>query len=597
MSRATALGTTLAGVLVLILAAPVEAKPTPGRIKARTASLKAAAVRRPSVAPARPTGPSRDGAHAQISIGQPGTTAELRPARLTAGKPGTSPLSLEDETAAKITKLLRGPLRNGDTGLYVVDARTGAPLFSVNADERMNPASNVKMISTATALELLGPEFRYPTRLLGPTPEGGVIHGDVFLLGSYDPTLTTADLGELAQQLAARGVTSIEGSLVVGTDPTRDGIYRAVIPIEITAGEPGHPAIAVVPPTAEHVTVTVAATTSKRPLPRPRLTYKVETVPPAAGSGPGATARIHVTIGGVIGKGGTTTFPLATKERTATAAYALRGALGTSGIHITGGLELAELGDFIGDAVGAGVLPVELGRHDSLPLGEIVAKINKWSINWLADRVVMTAAALARRQPPTMELAVDAMYGWLERHPHLGKQDLVVDTGSGLSYRTQISPTELVAIVRAASGFGEATDPALARAWTGSLSIAGTDGTLRHRVRGADVRARIRGKTGTLSTAIAMSGLLDVDPDHPLAFSLVTNTRRPLSKASVRRAHDLVIGALCSYAARTSRAPERPALAPVPAAATPPAAASAPLEDLEDIERDPGLDAETSAQP
>jgi len=63
------------------------------------------------------------------------------------------------------------------------------------------------MISTATALELLGPDFRYPTRVLGATPDGGAVHGDVYLLGSYDPTLTVGDLDQLAAAIAARGIT------------------------------------------------------------------------------------------------------------------------------------------------------------------------------------------------------------------------------------------------------------------------------------------------------------------------------------------------------------------------------------------------------
>lgn len=565
----------LLALLVLATSAPADAKPRANlRLKARIAT-KVGAVR------AKPAIVGTDGAHANITIGtEPRTVKELLAK--------TSSLSLEEETAAKIARMLRGPLRNGDTGLYVADARTGQPVFAINADEAFNPASNVKMISTATALELLGPTFRYPTRLLGPAPEAGVVHGDVYLLGSYDPTLTAADLGEVAQGLADRGITAIEGSIVVGADPTRDGIYRAVIPVEITAGEPGEAANASIPNGAEHVFVTVTAKTAKRAM-RPRLTYKVETT-----KNPAGIARIHLTIGGTIGLGGSATYPIATRERTAAAAYALKGALAAHDIQVAGDLEILELGDFVGESVGAGALPIELGRHESRPLAEIVTRVNKWSINWLADRVIMTAAALTRRQAPSMELAIDAMYTWLARHPHIAKSDLYVDTGSGLSYRTRISPTELVSIVRSASGYAPDSDPALGAAWTSSLAIAGTDGTLRHRVRGAEINARVRGKTGTLSTAIAMSGLLDVDPDHPLAFALVTNTKRPLSKAAVRKAHDAVVGALCTYVAKSTKA--SPIAPPVtrPAPSVEGRDASAPVDETEEVERDPLLDAETS---
>ena len=565
----------LLAVLVLATSATAETKPKPNlRLKARTAT-KVSAVRAKSVAI------GTDGAHANITIG-----ADLRTIKELLAK--ASSLTLEEEAATKIAKMLRGPLRNGDTGLYVADARTGQPLFAINADEAFNPASNVKMISTAAALELLGPTFRYPTRLLGAAPDAGVVHGDVYLLGSYDPTLTAADLGEIAQAVSDRGITAIEGSVVIGSDPTRDGIYRAVIPIEIAAGEPGTAPTATIPMSAEHVFVTVTAKTAKRVM-RPRLTYKVETT-----KNPSGLPRIHLTIGGTIGLGGVTMFPIATRERTATAGYALKGALAARNIHVAGDLKFLELGDFVGEAVGAGTLPIELGRHESRPLSDIVTRVNKWSINWLADRVIMTAAALTRRQPPSMELALDAMYAWLARHPHIAKSDLYVDTGSGLSYRTKISPTELVSIVRSAAGYAQDSDPTLGAAWTSSLSIAGTDGTLRHRVRGAEIAARVRGKTGTLSTAIAMSGLVDVDPDHPLAFALVTNTKRPLSKAAVRKAHDQVIGALCTYVAKTSKA--NPLVATPTAAPAPTAALAPTVDDPEDVEHDPMLDAETSGQ-
>lgn len=532
---------TFAALAVMATGAPVaDAKPAK-----RTATKSA----RPRIPPAK------KGAQARIAVQAAG---ELRPARDVIGR-RDEPLTLEEETAKQIQKLLRGPLRNGLTGLYVADAMTGKPLFAVNADDPLNPASNVKMISTATALELLGPDFRYPTRILGPAPVGGTVHGDIYLLGSHDPTLTAGDLDELAQTLVDSGVIAIDGDIVVGPDPTRDGIFRAVLPLQIAAGAPGEAPTVTIPLGADHVSVTVTAKTSRRAH-RPRLKYSVTTTKSETG-----IPLVTVSIGGTIGKGGSTTYSLWTRERTATAAYALRASLRAHNITFDGDYKLGELGDYIGDSVRIGSLPVELARHESRPLSDIVARINKWSVNWLADRVVMTAAALSRHAPPSMNLAIDAMYSWLARHANLTRKDLLIDTGSGLSYRTQITPTEIVAIIRAAGGFttrgaaGQAAEAlalepdSVAQAWLDSLAIAGHDGTLRHRGRSIDRGARIRGKTGTLSTAIAMSGILEIDPSHPLAFSLVTNTDTPLSKGYVRRAHDQVMGTLCRYLAKSSK--------------------------------------------
>jgi PBP4 family serine-type D-alanyl-D-alanine carboxypeptidase len=225
-----------------------------------------------------------------------------------------------------------------------------------------------------------------------------------------------------------------------------------------------------------------------------------------------------------------------------------------------------ELGDFIGASVTSGGLPVELARHDSATLAEIVTHINKWSINWLADRVIETSAALAHHDTPTMAGALDAMYDWLARHTHVAKADVLVDTGSGLSYHTRITPRELVAVVRNAAGFAPGTEGLGATAWLGSLSIGGTDGTLGRRFRGPDLRGFVHAKTGTLSTVIALSGVIEIDPQRPLAFSIVTNGDRPLSKSYVRKAHEQIVGLLAGYALHTAKvAPPAPPVATTPA--------------------------------
>jgi PBP4 family serine-type D-alanyl-D-alanine carboxypeptidase len=280
---------------------------------------------------------------------------------------------------------------------------------------------------------------------------------------------------------------------------------------------------------------------------------------------------VQLTIGGTIGQGRSTRYALWPRERTATAVYALRAALRDHGVAVRGDMKVQELEDFTAALGAQGALPVELARHESSRLADIVARINKWSINWLADRVIMTAAALTRQQPPSMELALDAMYGWLARHPHLAPSSIVLDTGSGLSYKTQITPAAIVAVIRSAAGFAEGEiDPQLAKAWLDSLAIARRDGTLRGRMR--NTSAQVRGKTGTLSTVIATSGVLEVDAARPLAFSLVTNTDTPLSKQKVREAHDKIMRILSDYLAKTGRSAELPPPPPTQVEVAPPEA-------------------------
>lgn len=510
--------------------------------------------------------PRHDGAHARVEIR---TAGVMRPAREAVGR-REEPLTTEENTAKQIEKLLRGPLRYTNTGIYVADARTGEPMFAVNADDPLNPASNVKMISTAAALELMGPSFKYATRLLGPEPDAqGTIHGNVYLLGTWDPTLVAADLDELGAQLAARGVKALDGDVVVGSDPMRDGLYRAVVPIDIKAGAPGEAPTASAPAGFDLVTFKIDAKTAAS-VQRPRLTYTAESTRDAAGH-----LRVELAIHGTLGKGGATTYQLPVKERTYDAAHVVRAALRAHQITVAGDVSTRELGDFIGEAAAKGDLPVELARHESMALSDIITRVNKWSINWLADRVIMTTTALAHREAPSMDRALEAMYAWLARHPHVDKADALVDTGSGLSYHTRISTRELVAVFRSAAGFSVDSDATAGTAWLGSLSIGGTDGTLGRRFKTPELKGHIHAKTGTLSTVIALTGVLDLDPQRPLAFSIVTNGDRPLQKGYVRRTHEQLVGLLVKYLAKTAKtpmpvaAPQLPALTPVPATKKP----------------------------
>lgn len=81
-------------------------------------------------------------------------------------------------------------LRNGIVGFYVADGITGMPVFERNGQIGLAPASIQKIITSATAFELLGKDFRYKTRLgYNGNIENGILKGDFFITGNADPTL------------------------------------------------------------------------------------------------------------------------------------------------------------------------------------------------------------------------------------------------------------------------------------------------------------------------------------------------------------------------------------------------------------------------
>jgi len=96
-----------------------------------------------------------------------------------------------------------------------VDLATGAIVFARNPNASLAPASNEKLTVTYAALHELGPGYRFRTEVFARGHlDGGVWHGDVFLKGFGDPTLTSLEIDRLARQIARLGITRITGRVL-----------------------------------------------------------------------------------------------------------------------------------------------------------------------------------------------------------------------------------------------------------------------------------------------------------------------------------------------------------------------------------------------
>lgn len=115
----------------------------------------------------------------------------------------------------------------GGLGFVVADAATGRVLEALNPTVGQPPASVAKAMTSLFAMEKLGAGHRFSTQLLATGPvSDGRINGDLVLVGSGDPTLSTDHFGDMAAQLAARGVRSVSGRFLVygGALPAIDQI-------------------------------------------------------------------------------------------------------------------------------------------------------------------------------------------------------------------------------------------------------------------------------------------------------------------------------------------------------------------------------------
>lgn len=465
-------------------------------------------------------------------------------------------------------------LRPGVTAVYVVDARTGEDVYAVHADDKLNPASNVKLLSTATVLDLLGPTWTYLSRVYGPSPDTkGVARGDLYLRGSADPTFSMPHLDELAQSVARTGLRQVAGDVVLSDDLLRDTISAPRVKIVVKAGDKaGDPATVTVEPNTSYIQLHAAATTSKKR--RPQLSVTTQVFDPAAAGAAAASAavaatapatpvvgatppadaydgpRLIINVTGAIKVGKTQSYRRSVGLRSTFTGHMLRSALRTAGVEVTGRVRLAPFDVFTREAVQRGWLPVELARHRSKPMAELVARTNKRSVNWLADRLLMTAGAEASgTERPSLERGVEAMYRWLDGRG-VSSKDVVLDSGSGLSHKTKITARNIVRALRAASGFTSQLSPHSLldpSTFLGSLAVGGVDGTLRGRFRSESMKGRVIGKTGTLNSSVALSGFVSDERGNTLCFAIVTNGNRWNARYRVRREQDQMVAAMRRY--------------------------------------------------
>jgi serine-type D-Ala-D-Ala carboxypeptidase/endopeptidase (penicillin-binding protein 4) len=166
----------------------------------------------------------------RVPPGFPGVAALLHTA---AGKPAAEKSDEKKRLAVEIEKVLdQLPLQRAHWGLDVVDAATGKVIFSRNPEQLFLPASNTKLFTTAAALAIAGPDYRYRTTVEaeGRMDSHGRLMGDLVIVGRGDPNISgrtlpyalrtqrtpphTQILEEMADQVARSGLKIVDGDLV-----------------------------------------------------------------------------------------------------------------------------------------------------------------------------------------------------------------------------------------------------------------------------------------------------------------------------------------------------------------------------------------------
>ena len=119
------------------------------------------------------------------------------------------------------------PLSGARVGALVVRASDGATVWSHEADIPLVPASNMKLLTSLAALELLGPTYRFETRILADRrPDAAGRVGDLIIQGGGDPALTSEDWWRLAADLRRSGLRKVEGDIRVDDSAFEDAFWH-----------------------------------------------------------------------------------------------------------------------------------------------------------------------------------------------------------------------------------------------------------------------------------------------------------------------------------------------------------------------------------
>lgn len=443
-------------------------------------------------------------------------------------------------------------------GLEVRNAKTGKVLYKRHADQRLNPASNAKLLTSTAAMKVLGPGHRFATKVLSTGQvRGHTLHGDLYLRGGGDPTILAGDYERLAKRVAASGIRKVHGSLVADDtyfDDTRLGPFWAwddepyyynaqisaltvapntdydagTVIVRIAPGDhKGDKAKVSVVPDNDYVHINNKATTG------------------ASGSDNTTNAvRRHgnnvIDVTGSIPAGADADRTWVTVwEPTDLVASLFRDALHRHGVRVKD------------DHTRHRATPddaTRLANHKSMSLSAMLVPFLKLSNNMHAEHLTKTMGAEVKGKG-TWGAGTDVIMA------QVAKLGVDTDTirmvdGSGLSRGDLLTAHQITNLLIAAQ------DEPWFDTWYDALPIAGNPkrfvgGTLRSRMTDTPAANNMHAKTGSLTSVSALSGYVTDGAGDPLVFSMLTNNY--VADNGVEDIEDAVGVQLASYGAKNTR--------------------------------------------
>ena len=429
-------------------------------------------------------------------------------------------------------------------------------VFSARADESRQPASTVKLFTTAAALHRLGPDFAVTTSVYAAgAVTDGILDGDLVLYGRGDPNLSgrfhgdepTAVLTDMAQQVRAAGIREIAGA-VIG-----DGTYfedRDFGPWRMEDQHRWYAArVSALSFNDNCVDVYVGPGRAGGRQPA----YRWEPVTPyvqmrfAARTVPGQRARVYawrgpgmavISIGGTIGGGARIQpLPVTVEDPALFAASVLHDELWRAGVTVRGRPRPRRR-----KAAGASAsYPNEVVRRVSEPLADVLGVINGRSQNLHAELLCKTLGKQMQGDG-SWEAGLRVIDSALCA---LGVNTVGVRQvdGSGLGRANRATATSLVEVLTAMAHHPHAG------VFEDSLVHVGVDANMTDLAKSVPFGV-VRAKSGSLKGVLGLAGYIRAPGRAPLAFALLGSGPRTGSAKALKATRDQLVYALARHAPR-----------------------------------------------
>lgn len=444
-------------------------------------------------------------------------------------------------------------LAHAHWGVLVESLDDGATLYARDAEKLFLPASNVKVLTGAAALETLGPEYRFVTTVsAGGAVRDGVLDGSIVVTGTGDPSLSGRFLTDprdvfaaWADSLRARGITRVVGGVIAVdtafTDPTLGAGWmwddlafgsaaefgalqfnEGIVAIDVFPSQNVlDPGIVVLDPPTQYVRII----NDTRTMPEGSVTA-IRVTRDDAGSTVVVRGEIAADSDGV-------TEVVAVRNPALYFASALRETLRDAGISVEGP---AVHYSAVGILNGAIQQAYPMFAHRSPPLAEILPAMMKPSQNQLAETLLRAVGREMRGEGSAaggVAVIDSLLIAW-----DIEERRMRMVDGSGMSRYNLLSPRLLTEVlVRMDSSANRDL-------WLESLAVAGRDGTLENRMRDAPLVDQVHAKTGTLSGVRSLSGYLTTRSGRRLVFSTIIN-----NSVAGAAAADAAVEAMLEHAA------------------------------------------------